>query len=145
MSATATAAGRKLRLANAQDEAPINLPRMTRLARQAARRLAMQSEGTLVITFIDSRRMRALNRRFLGRDRSTDVLSFRYDGESICGEILIAPREAQTYANTHQLPYEQELGRYIVHGLLHWLGHEDRTPAQQRKMRAMEDRLLELS
>ena len=145
MSGTTTAAGTKVRVVNAQDEAPVNLARMRRLARRAARRLAIPSEGTLAITFIDRRRMRALNRRFLGRDRSTDVLSFRYDGEAICGEIVIAPREAQAYANTHKLAYEQELGRYVVHGLLHWLGHEDATPMQQRKMRKMEDRLLELS
>jgi probable rRNA maturation factor len=123
---------------------PVNVTGMSRLAHRVARQLKMPPNGTLAITFIDCRRMRALNRRFLGHDRSTDVLGFRYDGEAVCGEILIAPREAQTYATTHKLAYEQELGRYVIHGLLHWLGHEDRTPAQQRKMRRMEDQLLML-
>ena len=86
--------------------------------------------------------MREANRRFLRHHGLTDVLSFRYDGEQVAGEILIDPGMARRYARNHAVPYRQELSRYVVHGLLHWLGHEDRTPAQQRRMRAMEDALL---
>ena len=128
---------------NAQHRIPVDLSTLTRLARCAIRRLMMRSTGTLSITLVDPRRMRAVNKRFLGHDRSTDVLSFRYDGEPICGEILIAPSQARAYAKTHGLSYERELARYVVHGLLHWLGHEDATPAQQRTMRQREDRILE--
>ena len=97
--------------------------------------------------------MRRLNRTFLHHDRLTDVLSFRYatNGISrrrvgpttpIAGEILIAPAAARAYATRHGIPYRQELARYVVHGLLHWLGHEDRTLAQQRRVRQIEDQLL---
>jgi len=86
--------------------------------------------------------MRALNRRFLDHDRTTDVLSFRYDGEPIVGDIVISPAAAMRYAHRHGLSYTQELSRYVVHGLLHWLGHKDRTADQQRKMRVMENVLL---
>lgn len=94
------------------------------------------------VAFVDGRTMRALNRRFTGHAGLTDVLSFRYQGERIIGEILIAPEAARRYATAHNIPYRIELARYVVHGLLHWLGHEDRTPTQQRRMRRMEDRLL---
>ena len=86
--------------------------------------------------------MRRLNRQFLRHDCVTDVLSFRYEGEPVIGDIVIAPSQARAYARRHGVSYVQELSRYIVHGLLHWLGHEDRTPAQQRKMRTLEDQLL---
>jgi len=129
---------------------------MARLARRALRRLHVRSQGALEITFIDARRMRVLNKRFMRHDDTTDVLSFRYDARNgrptphrmsrraghVVGEILIAPAQARAYARTHRIPYEQELSRYVVHGLLHWLGHEDRTSAQERKMRALEDRVL---
>ena len=72
----------------------------------------------------------------------TDVLAFRYDGEPIVGEVLVAPAVALTYARQHRLAYAEELARYVVHGLLHWAGYEDRTMKQQRWMRAQEDRLL---
>ena len=156
-----------VRVTNAQREAPVSTVRMTRLARRAIRRLRIRVPGRLAITFVASHRLRALNRRFLRRDRPTDVLSFRYDGpstrpdglardvaprdvpagrhEQIVGEILIAPVQARAYARRHGLPYAEELARYVVHGLLHWLGHEDRTAAEQRRMRVMEDRLLDTS
>ena len=134
-----------VRVTNAQREAPVSTVRMTRLARRAIRRLRIRTPGRLAITFVASRRLRTLNRRFLRRDRPTDVLSFRYDGEPIVGDILIAPAQARAYARRHGLPYAEELARYVVHGLLHWLGHEDRTAAEQRGMRVMEDRLLDTS
>ncbi len=127
---------------DAQREAPVDTTRMARFACGAIRHLGIRTPGRLAITFIGSREMRALNKRFMRHDRVTDVLSFRYDGESVVGEILVAPGQACAYAKRHGIPYREELARYIAHGLLHWLGHEDRTVAQQRKMRAMEDRLL---
>ncbi len=143
----------KVCVTNAQREVPVSTMRMRGLARAAVRQLKIRTSGELAITFIDTRHMRSLNRRFKRHDRSTDVLSFRYDGEpaglpkpfrrrQVVGDVLIAPREAQRYARQHGLPYAQELSRYVIHGILHWLGHDDRTPAEQRKMRAMEDQLL---
>ena len=129
-------------VANAQREAPVNVGDMRRLAARAVTRLRIRAAGTLAITFISTRKIRTLNKRFLRHDRATDVLSFRYDGEPVVGEILIAPREARAWAKAHGVPYGEELARYVVHGLLHWQGHEDRTAAQQRAMRAMENRLL---
>ena len=139
---------------NAQREAPVNTASMTRLARRAIRRLGIRTPGTFAITFIGSQRMRALNKQFCRHDRTTDVLSFRYNGvppglphrsarrAQVVGEILIAPRCARTYAHRHKIPYRQELSRYVVHGLLHWLGAHDRTSAEQRAMRKREDELL---
>ena len=127
---------------NAQDEEPIDAAATGRLLRRAVRRLGIDTPGTLAVTFIDARRMRTLNKQFLRHDRTTDVLSFRYEGEPVVGDILIAPGQARAYAKRHGMSYEHELSRYVVHGLLHWIGYEDRTPVEQRNMRAMEDRLL---
>jgi probable rRNA maturation factor len=129
-------------VSNAQREAPVHMAQMTRLARCAVRRLRLGARGTLAITFIDAPRMQALNRRFLRHDRTTDVLSFRYDGEPVVGDILISPTAARRYAREHRLPYAEELARYVVHGLLHWKGYDDHTKSQQRAMREMEDVLL---
>jgi rRNA maturation RNase YbeY len=131
---------------------PVNTARMGRLARCATRRLGIRAGGELVIVFISAHMMRTLNRRFRRHDWTTDVLSFRYDNnapepkaqspERIVGEIFIAPSCARAYAARHGIPYVNELSRYVIHGLLHWLGREDRTLAQQTAMRRLEDRLL---
>lgn len=143
---------------NAQREASVSVTQLRRVARCAIRVLKLRGRGTLAITFLNSRRMRVLNKHFLRHDRSTDVLSFRYDDESTClprfviangarrrqaiGEIFIAPAIARAYASQHRLAYHEELARYVVHGLLHWRGDDDRTKTQQQRMRRNEDQLL---
>ena len=127
---------------NAQRQASVRVGQVDRFARQAIRQLRLRARGTMAITLISGQRMRRLNRRALGHNRPTDVLTFRYDGEPIIGDILIAPAAARAYAKAHGLAYEEELCRYVVHGLLHWMGHEDATPAQRRAMRALENHLL---
>jgi len=140
---------------NRQRDETVPLAWLRSIATRSVRRLRIRHAGVLPVTFVDSRTMRRLNRAFLHHDRLTDVLSFRYaangtsrrrsEPTSIAGEILVAPAAARAYATRHGIPYRQELARYVVHGLLHWLGHEDRTPAQQRRMRQLEDRLLTLA
>ncbi|PIQ83704.1 MAG: rRNA maturation RNase YbeY [Candidatus Omnitrophica bacterium CG11_big_fil_rev_8_21_14_0_20_63_9] len=133
----------RLNVVNAQRRLPVPVRALARFAQRSARRLGIRVGGTIAITFIDAARMRQLNRRFLRHDRPTDVLSFRYEeGEPLVGEILIAPAAARAYAAEHGLAYREELARYVAHGLLHWLGHDDRTRAQQQRMRRLENDLL---
>ena len=108
-------------LANRQRRDPVPVVWLSRVARTAVRRL---------------------NARFTGHRGLTDVLSFRFDGEPVIGEIIVAPAAARRYARAHDVSYREELARYVVHGLLHWTGEEDRTAAQQRRMRRLEDRVL---
>ena len=142
-----------IQVTNAQREVTVDPSRMARFARCAVRRLRIRTPGILAITCLATRPMRLLNKRFCHHDRPTDVLSFRYDGtgkrlpprmrgKRVVGEIFISPRLAQDYATRHRISYAEELGRYILHGLLHWLGYDDQTGAQQRIMRLKEDRLL---
>ena len=143
------------RVVNAQRQLFVSVPKMRRLARCVARRLRLSGRGIMSIVFIGAQRMRSINRQALGHDRVTDVLSFRYDQapgsrlqpaacslQPIVGEILIAPSQARAYAKAHGISYDEELARYVVHGLLHWMGQEDRTRAQQARMRRMENELL---
>ncbi|MBI3324798.1 MAG: rRNA maturation RNase YbeY [Candidatus Omnitrophica bacterium] len=62
--------------------------------------------------------------------------------QTVIGEIVVSPDFAREYAKAHGLSYREELARYVIHGLLHWVGHDDRTASQQRRMRRMEDELL---
>jgi len=145
----------------------VPLARLKRLAGFAVRKLQVRFPGVFEITFLPAVTMRRLNRKFKGHDSVTDVLSFRYvpgngpkaprslrgvsgvkqakQTPSVIGEVLIAPFQAQVYAKAKGLDANEELGRYVVHGLLHWLGYEDRTLKEQALMRAREDRLLRAS
>ena len=135
-----------VRLVNAQREVRVPMGRMRGLAAFAIEKLRIRAPGMIEITFLGKQAMRRLNRRHKRHDWVTDVLSFRYDGDATApttvGEILIAPSQARAYARKAGLNETQELGRYVVHGLLHWLGYEDRTEREQGLMRKREDRLL---
>jgi rRNA maturation RNase YbeY len=105
-------------------------------------------KAELSIVFLDGRRMRALNRKSLGHDYVTDVLTFDLSGgeagaeSMLCGEIYICPAEARRNARCYGEPLERELLRYIAHGILHLQGHDDSTDKQRAAMRLAEDRLL---
>ena len=101
-----------------------------------------QATAEFVIVFVDAATMRRVHGTFLRQRTMTDVLTFRYDDAALLGEIVIAPSAARAYAAQHGLSYRHELARYVAHGLLHWLGHDDRTRAQQRQMRLLENQLL---
>jgi probable rRNA maturation factor len=79
--------------------------------------------------------MRALNRRALGHDRSTDVIAFRLEHDGLlAGDIYVCPTVARRAARSLGIPEGEELLRLVVHGTLHVLGHDH--PASARRVLA---------
>jgi probable rRNA maturation factor len=108
-------------------------------ARQQLAALGLRRE--LSVTLVSDRGMRGLNRRWRGKDRPTDVLSFPQDGASI-GDVVISLETARTQAREGGWPLSAELRRLLAHGLLHCLGYDHHSPAAARRMAAAERRLL---
>lgn len=101
--------------------------------------------GTLSLAVVDEEEMTELNRRFLGREEPTDVLSFPMQDEdesNMFGEIVICADVAAREADARKMPYDAELALYAVHGLLHLLGYDDGTPGQRKRMRKRESEIL---
>jgi probable rRNA maturation factor len=121
-------------------------PGLRRLARRFLRALGLpEAELSLVLT--TDARVRGLNRRWRGKDRATDVLSFPaapHPGQSgrNLGDVVISLDTARRRAAREGSPAGRELGRYLAHGLLHLLGHDHHAPAQARRMARAEARLL---
>lgn len=88
--------------------------------------LAAEGRGArLSITFVGRERMRALNARYRGRDRPTDVLAFRLrapDGPPL-GDVYVCRWVAAREARARGIPLREELIRLVVHGTLHTLGY----------------------
>ncbi|WP_456428956.1 rRNA maturation RNase YbeY [Rhodocaloribacter sp.] len=114
-----------------------------------ARRI-MRAEGIpwryLGIILTDHAHVLELNRTFLGHDYHTDVLSFDLSAdtpaEPLSGEVYV---DLDTAAERHAefgATFEEEVRRYVAHGLLHLAGYDDATPAQKAVMHALEDRYL---
>src|ERR1700692_2039892 len=90
----------------------------------------------IFVWLIPDRRMSQLHCKFLGQTGPTDVLTFQH------GEIFISVETAKRHAHIFGNSLMRELQLYIVHGLLHLHGFDDRTPAEARKMRRTQEKIL---
>jgi probable rRNA maturation factor len=90
----------------------------------------------IFIWLVSDRRMALLHRKFLGQSGPTDVLTFQH------GEIFISVDTARRQARAFENPLLRELKLYIVHGLLHLHGFDDQTPAEARRMRNAQEKIL---
>jgi probable rRNA maturation factor len=98
-------------------------------AADLARRV-LRAEGVrhaaVSVAFVGRRRIRSLNRRYLGRDRETDVIAFALPGAAglVVGDIYCSPDAAARAARRFGVAGRDELRRLVVHGVLHVLGHD---------------------
>lgn len=83
----------------------------------------------------------SLNQQYLNHDTYTDILTFTLSlpREPIFAEIYISIDRIIENADTLSRPFEEELSRVMIHGLLHLCGYEDLTPVEKLNMRAKED------
>ena len=101
----------------------------------------------LRLIFTTDARMRTLNARWLGRRTTTDVLSFPFDGDgagTLDGEVYVNLDQARRQAATERLSERHEIARLVIHGVLHLLGYDDRTPVMKKTMTGKEDGYLRL-
>ena len=94
--------------------------------------------------FVDDARIQELNRRFLGRDRPTDVIAFNLSDspEKLEGEVYVSVETAERQALDYGVTFWNELCRLAVHGVLHLLGFDDATDVQKKRMTEEENRIL---
>jgi len=114
--------------------------RVRRLLTRAARAARARGDEVSVLFCADAR-MRSLNRRYRGKDRSTDVLAFP-SGEAaggLLGDIVISVPYAAREARRRAEPSGREIDRLLVHGLLHLMGYDHETDDGQ--MDALEGRV----
>src|SRR5262245_30352623 len=116
-------------IADEQRALVLPIQRIRRVAREVMR--GEQIAQPLSIAFVDNRRIREINRRFLKHDFATDVISFPLGDEN---ELVISTEYARTEARARGIPVEEELLRYVVHGILHLAGYDDHDPADRKRM-----------
>jgi probable rRNA maturation factor len=93
------------------------------------------------VLFCADARMRSLNRRYRGKDRSTDVLAFPAGAAAngFLGDIVISVPYAAREARRRAEPAAREMDRLLLHGLLHLMGYDHETDAGE--MDVLEGRL----
>jgi len=94
----------------------------------------------LSIALVGQGRIRELNKRYRGKNRVTDVLSFSYDGS---GDIVICLGEVKKNARRFGTTFEKELSKVLIHGILHLLDYDhEKNEKEAEKMRKKEEYYL---
>jgi len=100
----------------------------------------------LSYVFCNDEELLEMNQEHLQHDTYTDIITFDLGDKqnSIDGEIYISVDRTKENAAAFHVKPEEELARVVFHGLLHLLGHKDKSPEDQAKMRAAEEEALTL-
>jgi len=104
----------------------------------------MESEISLV--FVDNATIHRLNRRYLKHDEPTDVLTFPMSdpgSKKLVGELVIGVEVAWAEAANRGHDVQAELALYVIHGLLHLCGYDDRSRSTTKTIREREGYYLQ--
>jgi probable rRNA maturation factor len=155
--------------ADEQSDVPLELARWQQLALDVLRDEGVRGLAELSILFVAEHEMAELNRDYMGKDGSTDVLAFPIDAHDVTqmvapvgasrgpdrapidpgelplllGDVVMCPAVARRQAPDHAGTLDDELALLIVHGILHVLGRDHAEPEEAQEMRARERALLE--
>jgi probable rRNA maturation factor len=146
---------------NRQRAVPLNTRRLRDLTATLLRELLALEDFDLAIRIVRASEMTRLNETYLQHSGSTDVITFDYSDnvppasgrrarsplpsggrKRLHGEIFICIDDAMRQARQFRTHWQSELARYIIHGVLHLRGFDDLRPADRRKMKREENRLL---
>ena len=137
---------KRLLLINRQHQRKLDLRALRQLSIHLLHSLLRQNDFQIAIHLVEHLEMTRLNETFLHHSGSTDVITFDYrtapGRQSLEGEIFICIDEAIQQSSRFRCGWQQEVVRYLVHGVLHLMSFDDKTPPQRRVMKRHENRLL---
>jgi probable rRNA maturation factor len=84
----------------------------------------VRARGTMTVAIVSDARVRALNRKFMKKDKATDVLSFPAEEPGYLGDVVISSGVAARQARAAGHSLATELRVLALHGLLHLLGYD---------------------
>lgn len=101
--------------------------------------------GRLMYLFCNDEKILEVNKEYLNHDYYTDIITFDYcRGNQLSGDMVISLDTIRTNAEQFNQPFERELHRVIIHGVLHLCGINDKGPGEREIMEAAENKALEM-
>ena len=102
-----------------------------------------KKEGEINYIFCDDDYLLKINIEYLDHDTLTDIISFDYSvGNELHGDIYISVERVAENAADFNVTFDEELKRVLVHGILHYAGHKDKTEQDAVNMRLAEDQKI---
>ena len=99
----------------------------------------------LSIVIVNDKLMLSLNKRHLSHNYKTDVLAFMLQKDfkwETDAEVIVCYDQAKRMSRSLGIPFKQELLRYLVHGILHLKGYNDKKPRDRKKMWSKQEEIL---
>ena len=100
--------------------------------------------GAVSYIFCSDDYLHQMNVEYLNHDTLTDVITFPYNNDPIEGDIFISIDRVKDNAHDLNIPFENELHRVMIHGILHLCGYRDETDEEETEIRQKEDKYLAL-
>jgi probable rRNA maturation factor len=126
----------------------VTMPRFDRERVRSVVVAALKGQvGTLTVLFVSDKRATELHRQHFNDPTTTDVMTFPDgspdpQGGTLLGDLAVCVPVARREARKRKRPMADELTLYILHGVLHLLGHDDLDERSRRAMWAAQRRLL---
>ncbi len=101
--------------------------------------------GEVAYVFCNDEKILEVNRQYLQHDYYTDIITFDYcEGDVLSGDLFISLDTVRSNAELFHKPYDEELHRVIIHGILHLVGINDKGPGEREIMEEAENKALAL-
>ena len=95
--------------------------------------------GNLVYAFFNDEDLKDLNIKFLKHDHYTDVISFDETADQVVsGNIAISVDRVKENSTQIGVDFEEEMHRVMIHGVLHFIGFNDKTSSEKKEIREQE-------
>ena len=127
---------------NRQSTHRVKVPLLRRMTRTLVRELLHKKRFELGVYLVGEPEITQLNEVYVGHKGSTDVITLDYCEAYIAGEIFVCVDEACIQAKRFRTTWQSEVVRYVVHGVLHLSGYDDRRARDRRRMKEAEERLV---
>jgi probable rRNA maturation factor len=134
----------RISIASPQEEVAVDRAAMRQIVRTVLDGEEV-ADYEISLAFVDNATIHQLNKRYLDHDEPTDVLSFPLsepNARKLAGELVLGVGVAREQAEKRGHDVQAELALYVIHGLLHLCGHEDKSVAGAAAMRERERHYL---
>ena len=101
--------------------------------------------GDVSVVFCSDEHLLQMNKEYLQHDYYTDIITFDYtEDDVVSGDLFISVDRVEENANEFDAPFQDELHRVCIHGLLHLCGYKDKSDKEEELMRSKENEMLML-
>lgn len=136
----------RLYLRNQQRARGVNRKYLAGIIEPLLRDELRREQYALAVYLVGPDAIARINETHLRHEGPTDVIAFDYaDSGSpalLAGDIFVCVDEAIRQAPKYKTTWQSELVRYVVHGILHLSGYDDKQRAARKNMKREEDRLM---